>query len=98
MASKELLLVGLGNPGPRYALTRHNAGFIFLDYLAQGLGLRFTSKSSIEGEYALGELPFPKGATTKIHLLKPMTFMNLSGRSVANYMQNTSLTEENVIA
>lgn len=67
------LIVGLGNPGPEYALTRHNIGFMAVDVLADAA--RFTSKfqglvtqHSIEGEPCL--------------LLKPQTFMNLSGRSV----------------
>jgi PTH1 family peptidyl-tRNA hydrolase len=64
----DLLLVGLGNPGPRYSLTRHNAGFIFADYLAHGLGLSFQQKSSWQAEYASGEW-----MNSKIHILKLRT-------------------------
>lgn len=87
-----LLIVGLGNPGPRYALTRHNAGFIFLDYLSQGLGLKFATKGSVEADIAAGEL-----AKNKIHLLKPNTFMNLSGRAVAAYIKNTELKVDDIL-
>ena len=70
------LIVGLGNPGPEYAKTRHNCGFRALDILAQKLGCK-VDKGKFEGLY---------GQTTyeghKLFLLKPLTYMNLSGRSV----------------
>ena len=70
------LIVGLGNPGPEYAKTRHNCGFRALDILAQKLGCK-VDKGKFEGLY---------GQTTyeghKLYLLKPLTYMNLSGRSV----------------
>ncbi len=70
------LLVGLGNPGREYALTRHNAGFLAIDYIAESLGCaidraRFKAlcgETTVEG--------------TRVLLLKPQTFMNLSGESV----------------
>lgn len=83
-----LLIVGLGNPGPEYALTRHNIGFMAVDALAGAE--RFTSKFhgetaslSIDGE--------------KVILLKPMTFMNLSGKSVQAAMAFYKIAPENVI-
>jgi PTH1 family peptidyl-tRNA hydrolase len=82
------LLVGLGNPGPEYALTRHNIGFMALDALAGAVS--FTSKfhglsasHSIEGQ--------------KVILLKPHTFMNLSGKSVQAAMAFYKIPPENVI-
>jgi PTH1 family peptidyl-tRNA hydrolase len=71
------LLVGLGNPGPQYLWTRHNAGFMVLDRFAARHGVTvsrknfggLTAETSLEG--------------TRLVLLKPQTFMNLSGRSVA---------------
>lgn len=70
------LIVGLGNPGREYEKTRHNCGFRAIDGLAEKLGCRI-DKSKFQGLY---------GQTTyqgkKILLLKPQTFMNLSGRSV----------------
>ncbi len=70
------LIVGLGNPGKQYAGTRHNCGFRALDILAEGLGCK-VDKGKFQGLY--GQAAY-KG--TKVFLLKPQTFMNLSGRSV----------------
>ena len=72
------LIVGLGNPGPEHARTRHNAGFWFIDALAEKLGARFGLESKLHGETAKVQL-----AGHNVWLLKPATFMNLSGRSVA---------------
>ena len=70
------LIVGLGNPGAEYAKTRHNIGFRCLDILAETLGCS-VDKGKFQGLY---------GQTTyrgkKVYLLKPLTYMNLSGRSV----------------
>lgn len=86
------LVVGLGNPGPRYSLTRHNAGFIFLDYLAEGMGIKFSEKKALAAQYAEGEF-----AGTKIHLLKPQTFMNLSGQSVAAFLRNSDISPDRIL-
>ena len=70
------LIVGLGNPGKEYEHTRHNAGFRALDILADKLGCK-VDKLKFQGLY--GQCSY-RGQ--KIYLLKPQTFMNLSGRSV----------------
>lgn len=70
------LIVGLGNPGPEYAKTRHNCGFRALDILAQKLGCK-VDKGKFEGLY--GQTTYEEH---KLFLLKPLTYMNLSGRSV----------------
>ncbi len=72
------LIVGLGNPGPEHARTRHNAGFWFIDALAESLGARFGLESKLHGQTAKAVI-----AGQNVWLLKPATFMNLSGRSVA---------------
>ena len=72
------LIVGLGNPGAEHARTRHNAGFWFIDALAEKLGARFGLESKLFGETAKVEL-----AGHTVWLLKPATFMNASGKSVA---------------
>jgi peptidyl-tRNA hydrolase, PTH1 family len=72
------LIVGLGNPGARYQMTRHNAGFWFADLLAGSQGTRFSQDKKLHGESAEVTI-----AGHRIRLLKPMTFMNLSGQSVA---------------
>jgi PTH1 family peptidyl-tRNA hydrolase len=69
------LVVGLGNPGREHALTRHNAGFWFADALASRLGTTFTSEGRFHGMVAR--------AGGDLRVLKPGTYMNLSGRSVA---------------
>ena len=77
MAAALALVAGLGNPGPRYADTRHNAGFWFLDRLAADRGLIFRRASRFLGEVAEADLG------GRVWLLKPETFMNHSGQSVA---------------
>ncbi len=72
----EWLIAGLGNPGPKYDGTRHNAGFMALDYLAGEWGARVT-RAKFEGLYDTVTVDGRKAA-----LLKPQTFMNLSGHSV----------------
>ena len=71
------LIVGLGNPGAEYAATRHNAGFWFVDMLASEHGGRFAQQRKLQGESA--EITV---AGRRIRLLKPTTYMNLSGQSV----------------
>jgi PTH1 family peptidyl-tRNA hydrolase len=72
------LLVGLGNPGPEYEDTRHNAGFWFIDAVARQLKTRLVPERGYFGLVARVNLP-----EGPVWLLEPMTFMNLSGKSVA---------------
>jgi peptidyl-tRNA hydrolase, PTH1 family len=72
------LLVGLGNPGPEYEATRHNAGFWWIDEVARKLGVHLVPERSYFGLAA--RVTRPDGP---IWLLEPMTFMNLSGKSVS---------------
>jgi peptidyl-tRNA hydrolase, PTH1 family len=71
------LVVGLGNPGPTYARTRHNAGFELVDELARRAGASLRHEGRHQGE--LGRIHI---AGADVWLLKPMTYMNLSGQSV----------------
>lgn len=71
------IIVGLGNPGLRYRNTRHNVGFMALTVLAKRHGLKI-KKKGFHGEYCIGRI-----AGQEIALLKPMTYMNLSGEAVA---------------
>ena len=70
-------VVGLGNPGADHARTRHTAGFWFVDRLAQVVGATFRTESRFRGELARGHY-----ADSDLLLLKPSTFMNLSGEAV----------------
>lgn len=70
------LIVGLGNPGPRYARNRHNVGFMVVDRLAETARLEGW-RSKFKGQCCAGEIE-----GHKVALLKPETFMNLSGQSV----------------
>ena len=84
MAGEPLkLIVGLGNPGTEYARTRHNAGFQFLEELAQRHGAVFRSEPRHRAELARARV-----ADTELWLLKPMSYMNHSGdpvRSIASF-------------
>ena len=74
--SESWLIVGLGNPGKDYERTRHNAGFRALDLLSAKLGCK-VDRSKFQGLY--GQTDY---AGKKLYLLKPLTYMNLSGKSV----------------
>jgi PTH1 family peptidyl-tRNA hydrolase len=71
----DLLVAGLGNPGPEYAATRHNVGFMVADELGRRLGASWRGKFS-------GEIAETRLDEARIALLKPQTYMNESGRSV----------------
>lgn len=90
-ASETWLIVGLGNPGREYEKTRHNAGFRALDILAEKLGCK-VDKAKFQGLY--GQVNF-KGR--KLLLLKPQTFMNLSGRSVLQLSAFFHVPPQNII-
>ncbi len=74
--SLDALVVGLGNPGPEYARTRHNLGFMVTDRLAEGWSASWRSKFS-------GRVAEARDGDLRVALLQPLTFMNVSGRSVA---------------
>jgi PTH1 family peptidyl-tRNA hydrolase len=71
---------GLGNPGTQYQATRHNIGFMALDYFAEKWDISF-KPSKCKGLVGEGNVQ-----GTKVYLLKPMTYMNLSGESVRSFM------------
>ncbi len=78
MAQGISLIVGLGNPGPSFSETRHNAGFRFLDALLSGTGVLLRHESRFNGDASRFAI-----AGRDVWLLKPMTFMNHSGEAVA---------------
>lgn len=85
------LIVGLGNPGEKYENTRHNIGFKVLDFLAKEMECKFTVEK--HAEIARGKF---KGRT--LVLIKPTTYMNLSGKAVNYWMQQEKINIENILA
>lgn len=85
------LFVGLGNPGPKYAHNRHNIGFMALDRIADDASFP-PFKGKFQGALTEGRL-----GSEKVLLLKPETFMNLSGQSVGEAMRFYKLTSQDVV-
>ncbi len=85
------LIVGLGNPGAKYARNRHNIGFMALDRIAADHGFS-PWRAKFQGQIADGRI-----GSEKITLLKPETFMNLSGQAVGEAMRYLKLLSEDVI-
>jgi PTH1 family peptidyl-tRNA hydrolase len=84
------LIAGLGNIGAEYELTRHNIGFLVLDQLADQYKVPFVSSRLADK----AEFKF-KGKS--IHLIKPSTYMNLSGKSIAYWLNNLNVPRENLL-
>lgn len=85
------LIAGLGNPGRKYDKTRHNAGFMALDRLAEDLGVAVTNVrfNALFGTGRIG--------TEKVVLVKPMTYMNLSGEAIRAVAEYYDIPEEKII-
>lgn len=86
------IIAGLGNPGSQYEQTRHNVGFWWLDQLASDVGLQFKTESRFHGQlvqYTVSE--------HKVWLIKPMTFMNRSGQSVAALANFYKIPPEHIL-
>ncbi len=88
----DYILCGLGNPGGKYESTRHNVGFIALDLLADRMGLGRLNRTKCKAVYGIGTL-----AGKTVLLMKPQTFMNLSGEAVRDMMQAFSVTPDRLI-
>ncbi|CAI8865817.1 aminoacyl-tRNA hydrolase [Methylocaldum szegediense] len=92
MGTRFKLVVGLGNPTAQYEKTRHNAGFWFVDEIAETYGAVFREDRRFQGLVAA--LEFGGGS---VLLLKPMTFMNRSGQSVAALVRYYKITAEEML-
>jgi len=92
LSSPVQLIVGLGNPGPKYEQTRHNVGFVFVDELARSKGASFKLENKFHGDVCKLSL-----AGHDIWLLKPNTFMNLSGKSVAALARFYKIAPESML-
>ena len=87
---KKFLIAGLGNIGAEYVNTRHNIGFKVVEHIARQEGIEFaTAKLGAMAEYKL------KGRT--LFLLKPNTYMNLSGKAIKYWMEKENILAENVL-
>ena len=86
----KFLIAGLGNPGPEYELTRHNIGFLTLDRMADVHKFDFTTQR-------LADKAEFKYKGKQIHLIKPNTFMNLSGKAIAYWLQELKIPKENLL-
>lgn len=89
-ANMKYLIAGLGNIGAEYELTRHNIGFLVLDQLADKLGAQFSMQRLAEKAEARH-----KGRT--LHLIKPTTYMNLSGKAVLYWTNTLKIPKENLL-
>jgi PTH1 family peptidyl-tRNA hydrolase len=85
------LVVGLGNPGPEYARTRHNVGFLVADRLAHALGAAFTVR-----KFA-AELAEARSGREKVWIMKPQTYMNRSGEAVGPALRFWKLGVEDLL-
>ena len=90
MAGESYLVVGLGNIGPEYARTRHNMGFMVLDAWSQASNAVFTTQR-------YGDLASLSIKGRNVWLLKPSTYMNLSGNAVRYWLQKLPVTQERLI-
>lgn len=87
---KKFLIIGLGNPGSQYAETRHNIGFKVLEEIAQ-------SKEAVFETLKLGDVATIKHKGKSIILLKPNTFMNLSGKAIKYYMKQETIAIDQIL-
>ncbi|MDR0977470.1 MAG: aminoacyl-tRNA hydrolase [Endomicrobium sp.] len=85
------VFVGLGNPGQRYENTRHNFGFITLDFIASAKNLKFKNWKG------MADICFYETAESRVWLLKPITFMNLSGKAVLSFTQYYKIEPEEIV-
>ncbi len=90
------LVVGLGNPGPEYALTRHNVGFDVLDRLAAQSKLLFHPARKLEGFQGPGAFEFARHATGAL-LVKPLAFMNRSGAVLSGLCRQLRVVPEELL-
>jgi len=84
------LIAGLGNIGPEYELTRHNIGFLTLDRIADNHQLKFET-------HRLADTAAFRYKGRQLHLIKPNTYMNLSGKAIAYWLQELKIPKENLL-
>ncbi|MFK4147970.1 aminoacyl-tRNA hydrolase [Streptomyces sp. NPDC004065] len=97
-ANAPWLIAGLGNPGPEYAMNRHNVGFMVVDLLAERMGGRFKRAGRAQAQVVEGRIGPPGPAGRRVVLVKPMSYMNLSGGPVSALRDFHKVPLENVVA
>lgn len=97
-ANAPWLIVGLGNPGPEYAMNRHNVGFMVADLLAERIGGRFKRAGKAQAQVVEGRLGPPGTGSRRVVLAKPMSFMNVSGGPVNALRDFYKVPVANIVA
>lgn len=97
-ANAPWLIVGLGNPGPEYANNRHNVGFMVADLLAERIGGKFKRAGKAQAQVLEGRIGAPGPASRRIVLVKPMSYMNLSGGPVNALRDFYKVPVANIVA
>ncbi|WP_055569627.1 MULTISPECIES: aminoacyl-tRNA hydrolase [Streptomyces] len=97
-ASAPWLIAGLGNPGPDYAMNRHNVGFMVADLLAQRMGGKFKRAGKAQAQVVEGRIGAPGPASRRVVLVKPMSYMNVSGGPVTALRDFYKVPTANIVA
>ncbi|PCI94797.1 aminoacyl-tRNA hydrolase [Candidatus Aerophobetes bacterium] len=92
MSAEAYLIVGLGNPGKKYEMTRHNMGFLVVEKLAERLGATLSPNKAFMGRFGKASIE-----GKKVYFLLPSTFMNLSGQAVRRCIDYYNLTKERLL-
>ncbi|MGW2561347.1 aminoacyl-tRNA hydrolase [Streptomyces sp. NPDC001514] len=97
-ATAPWLVVGLGNPGPDYAANRHNVGFMVADLLAERIGGKFKRATKAQAQVVEGRIGAPGPGNRRMILVKPMSYMNLSGGPVTALRDFYKVPTANIVA
>ncbi|MET7513893.1 aminoacyl-tRNA hydrolase [Streptomyces sp. NPDC005480] len=97
-ATAPWLIVGLGNPGPEYAMNRHNVGFMVADLLAERIGGKFKRAGKAQAQVLEGRIGAPGPLNRRVIVAKPMSFMNVSGGPVTGLRDFYKVPVGNIVA
>ncbi|MFD4139110.1 aminoacyl-tRNA hydrolase [Streptomyces sp. NBC_00390] len=97
-ANEPWLIAGLGNPGPGYAANRHNVGFMVADLLAERIGGTFKRAQKAQAQVLEGRIGAPGPASRRVIVVKPMSYMNLSGGPVTALRDFYKVPTANIVA
>ncbi|MYT72646.1 MULTISPECIES: aminoacyl-tRNA hydrolase [unclassified Streptomyces] len=92
------LIAGLGNPGPEYAMNRHNVGFMVADLLAQRMGAKFKRATKGQAQVVEGRIGPPGPLSRRVVLAKPMSYMNVSGGPVTALRDFYKVPTDRIVA